>query len=98
MRIWIFIAFFFLSSCFFSAGPRPKDSELPSFDPENFKPGQAPPIVKKGEEEYMIVVSGIKDTGLCGKYWSDMETLPSKRRRTTVAEQLKVRTISTWCP
>lgn len=47
--------------------------------------------MKKGEEEYMIVVSGVKDTGLCGKYWSDMETLPSKRRRTTVAEQLKVK-------
>ena len=31
----------------------------------------------------------MQDTGLCGKYWSDMEALPSRRRRTTVAEVQK---------
>ena len=31
----------------------------------------------------------MQDTGLCGKYWSDMEALPSRRRRTTVAEAQK---------
>ena len=50
-----------------------------------------PPIVKKGDDEYVVVVSGAKDTGLCGKYWGDAEALPSKRRRTTVADALKVR-------
>ena len=33
--------------------------------------------------------SVLQDTGLCGKYWSDIEALPSRRRRTTVAEAQK---------
>jgi hypothetical protein len=33
------------------------------------------------EDEYVLVLTGVKDTGLCGKYWSDSESLPSKRRR-----------------
>jgi len=36
--------------------------------------------LKKGEDEYVIVVQGINDTGLCGKYWGDLENLPSRRR------------------
>ena len=28
----------------------------------------------------MIVVSGVKDTGLCGGYWGNTETLGSRRR------------------
>ena len=41
-------------------------------------------MVKKGEDEYNIIVSGVKDTGLCGKYWADLDSLPPRRRRTTV--------------
>merc|ERR1719342_1561802 len=70
---------------------RPSDADLPKFDPEKFKPGYTPPVVKKGDEEYNIIVSGVKDTGLCGKYWSDMDSLPSRRRRTTVAEAEKAK-------
>jgi len=64
---------------------------LPEFDPNKFKPGYTPPVVKKGEEEYNIIVSGVKDTGLCGKYWSDMDNLPPRRRRTTVADAEKAK-------
>ena len=60
---------------------RPSDKDLPPFDPQQFKAGAAPPIVKKGDEEYHIIVSGVKDTGLCGKYWADLESLPAKRKR-----------------
>merc|ERR1719341_2041764 len=28
--------------------------------------------VKKGEDEYVIVVQGV-ETGLCGKYWGDLD-------------------------
>lgn len=34
----------------------------------------------KGEDEYVIVVQGVNDTGLCGKYWGDLDNLPSRRR------------------
>ena len=34
----------------------------------------------KGEDEYMIVVSGVKDTGLYGGYWGNTENLGSRRR------------------
>merc|ERR1719209_209681 len=37
--------------------------------------------VKKGEDEYVIVVQGV-DSGLCGKYWGDLDNLPRRRRRT----------------
>ena len=33
-------------------------------------------------QPFIVVVSGSKDTGLSGKYWSDMENLPSRRRCT----------------
>ena len=33
--------------------------------------------VKKGEDEYVIVVQGV-ETGLCGKYWGDLDNLPSR--------------------
>jgi hypothetical protein len=65
---------------------RPSDNDLPPFDPQQFKPGTAPPIVKKGDEEYHIIVSGVKDTGLCGKYWSDLESLPNKRKRSSIGQ------------
>ena len=68
-----------MSKFFFSF---PDDKNLPDFDPKSFTPGKAPPIVKQGENEYMIVVSGVKDTGLCGKYWADIDNLPPRRRRT----------------
>jgi len=35
--------------------------------------------VKKGDDEYLIVVQGA-ETGLCGKYWGDLDNLPSRRR------------------
>eukprot|EP00096_Caligus_rogercresseyi_P010951 TRINITY_DN414_c0_g1_i1.p1 TRINITY_DN414_c0_g1~~TRINITY_DN414_c0_g1_i1.p1 ORF type:complete len:876 (-),score=342.27 TRINITY_DN414_c0_g1_i1:817-3444(-) len=56
------------------------DADLPSFDPDKFKPGFNPTVVKKGDSEYVVVVTGVKDTGLCGKYWGNSESLRSKRR------------------
>ena len=35
--------------------------------------------VKKGETEYVIVVQGV-DSGLCGKYWGDLDNLPSRQK------------------
>jgi len=58
----------------------PRDEDLPDFDPAKFKPGYVPKTVKKGEDEYVIVVSGVADTGLCGKYWGGLTNLPSRRR------------------
>jgi len=65
----------------------PSDAELPEFDPEKFTPGYVPPVVKKGEDEYMIVVSGVKDTGLCGSYWNVGE---GGRRRSKPPETLQM--------
>merc|ERR1719347_2188594 len=65
----------------------PSDAELPEFDPEKFTPGYVPKTVKKGEDEYMIVVSGVKDTGLCGNYWSVGE---GGRRRSKPPETLQM--------
>lgn len=62
-----------------SATP-PRDEDLPEFDPNKFTPGYVPKTVKKGEDEYVIVVSGVADTGLCGNYWGDLNNLPSRRR------------------
>jgi len=39
-------------------------------------------VIKKGDSEYVVVVSGTKDTGLSGSYWSNLETLGSRRRCT----------------
>ena len=36
--------------------------------------------VKKGEDEYVIVVQGV-DSGLCGKYWGDLDNLPSRQEQ-----------------
>jgi len=58
----------------------PRDEDLPDFDPEKFIPGYVPKTVKKGEDEYVIVVTGVADTGLCGKYWGGLTNLPSRRR------------------
>ena len=55
------------------------DNALPEFDPAKFSPGYIPKTVMKGAEEYMIVVSGVKDTGLCGGYWGKTENLGSRR-------------------
>ena len=44
--------------------------------------GEAGSVIKKGDSEYVVVVSGAKDTGLSGKYWSDLENLGSRRRCT----------------
>ena len=41
---------------------KPRDDELPKFDPQKFKPGYTPPVVKKGDQEYNIIVSGVKVT------------------------------------
>ncbi|TRY79414.1 hypothetical protein TCAL_02262 [Tigriopus californicus] len=68
-------------------GQKPKDEDLPKFDPDKFKPGYTPPVVKKGDEEYVVVVTGVKDTGLCGKYWADMDNLPKRRTRKSLAEE-----------
>jgi len=58
----------------------PRDEALPEFDPAKFTPGYIPKTVTKGDDEYMIVVSGVKDTGLCGGYWGSSENLGSRRR------------------
>merc|ERR1719300_629790 len=55
------------------------EETLPEFDPEKFTPGYVPKIVSKGNEDYMIVVSGVRDTGLCGEYWGSSLNLGSKR-------------------
>jgi len=65
---------------FKSANSLFKDDTL-HFDPEKFTPGYVPKTVVKGGEEYAIVVSGVKDTGLCGGYWGNSENLGSRRRR-----------------
>ena len=65
----------------------PKDEELPEFDPDNFQAGYVPKTVKKGEDEYAIVVTGVKDTGLCGGYWGNIE---GKRRRSKPPETLQL--------
>ena len=65
----------------------PKDEELPEFDPNKFEPGYVPKTVKKGEDEYAIIVSGVKDTGLCGGYWNNTE---GKRRRSKPPETLQL--------
>ena len=45
--------------------------------------------VKKGAEEYVILVPGVK-TGLCGKYWSNNDTSIRKQRaRKQLQEVLK---------
>ena len=46
-----------------------------------------PKTVKKGEDEYVIVVSGVKDTGLCGNYWNVSE---GGRRRSKPPETLQM--------
>ena len=38
-------------------------------------------MVKKGDWDYIAVPIGAKDTGLSGKYWSDLETLGPRRPR-----------------
>ena len=64
----------------------PDDTAL-EFDPEKFTPGYVPKTVKKGDEEYTIVVTGVKDTGLCGNYWNVSD---SGRRRSRPPETLQM--------
>ena len=47
---------------------------------DDSNPGE---VIKKGEDEYIVVVSGAKDTGLSGSYWQT-EALPTRRRRCTI--------------
>jgi len=54
-------------------------SSIPSDLPEDELKKLAGKTVKKGDEEYVIVVQGV-ETGLCGKYWGDLDNLPSRRR------------------
>jgi len=65
----------------FKSATSPLQEETLHFDPEKFTPGYVPKTVIKGGEEYAIVVSGVKDTGLCGGYWGNSENLGSRRRR-----------------
>jgi len=64
----------------------PDDTAL-EFDPDKFTPGYVPKTVKKGDEEYTIVVTGVKDTGLCGNYWNVSD---SGRRRSRPPETLQM--------
>jgi hypothetical protein len=52
---------------------------LPDADEDELK-RLAGQTVKKGEDEYVIVVQGV-ETGLCGKYWGDLDNMPSRRSR-----------------
>ena len=45
--------------------------------------------VKKGEDEYVIVVQGV-ETGLCGKYWGDLDNLPSRQLQIQIQIQMKI--------
>lgn len=67
----------------------PKDEELPEFDPGSFEVGYVPKTVKKGDDEYAIVVTGVKDTGLCGGYWGN-SNIEGKRRRSKPPETLQL--------
>ena len=50
--------------------------------------GYTPPVIRKGDDEYAVIVSGVKDTGLSGKYWSsDGVELPRRRRACTMNER-----------
>ena len=46
---------------------QPHDETLPEFDPAKLTPGYIPKTVVKGEDEYMIVVSGVKARGGVGR-------------------------------
>ena len=41
-------------------------------------------MIKKGEDEYIVVVSGAKDTGLSGSYWQTENLEGRTRRRCTI--------------
>jgi len=69
-----------------NATPPPDDTAL-EFDPEKFTPGYVPKTVKKGDDEYQIVVTGVKDTGLCGNYWNVSD---GGRRRSRPPETLQM--------
>merc|ERR1712013_488445 len=56
-------------------GKKPVPVDLPEEELKKL----AGKTVKKGEDEYVIVVQGV-DSGLCGKYWGDLDNLPSRRR------------------
>jgi len=60
---------------------KPSDDHLPKFNIEHFTPGYTPKRVSKGENEYNIVVTGIRDTGLCGTYWSQGDGERGRGRR-----------------
>jgi hypothetical protein len=45
-------------------------------------PASVAKTAKKGDDEYIAVPIGVKDTGLSGNYWSDLQTLPPRRRCT----------------
>ncbi len=45
-------------------------------------------VVKEGKDEYVVLPSG-KDTGLSGKYWSDLGNLGSRRRCTMTPPEKK---------
>ena len=60
---------------------KPSDDDLPKFNIEHFTPGYTPKRVSKGENEYNIVVTGIRDTGLCGTYWSQEDGERGRGRR-----------------
>ena len=64
------------------APTRGKRKSISVVSPQVGEEGQ---IIRKGDDEYIVTVSG-NDTGLTGKYWSDLSNLGS-RRRCTVSPQ-----------
>ena len=61
---------------------RGKRKSISVVSPQVNEAGQ---IVKDGDDEYIVTVSG-SDTGLSGKYWSDLSNL-GPRRRCTISPQ-----------
>ena len=57
-----------------------RESSIPIELPEEELRKLAGNTDKKGDKEYVIFVQGINDTGLCGKYWEDLENLPCRWR------------------
>lgn len=63
--------------CIFQVAVVADKKPVPVDLPEEELKKLAGKTVKKGEDEYVIVVQGV-DSGLCGKYWGDLDNLPSR--------------------
>ena len=67
----------FVTLCNFQVAVVADKKPVPVDLPEEELKKLAGKTVKEGEDEYVIVVQGV-DSGLCGKYWGDLDNLPSR--------------------